>query len=166
MENKCVVFPSSSGPCSRNRTFGRLPLIPRTWAPTRALLHAAVFFPQCIDEDDLERLFPTTFDRVNTFDKFYILSRHIGTTDLSRCSHHFETTFARRIRSRRGSLPCIVKEQSAARMLVHINPKDPGFAKTRWITSEDVKVVHLLDVFVAIDAASGGVWETCANFIQ
>ena len=42
----------------------------------------------------------------------------------------------------------------------------PNFRETRWITSEDVNVEHLLDVFTTIDANSDGVWDTCAHFME
>jgi tetratricopeptide (TPR) repeat protein len=64
------------------------------------------------------------------------------------------------------SLLCMVKECYFARMSVRFNPDDPGFAKTQWITSEDVNVEHLLDVFTTIDASSTDVWEACAKFME
>jgi hypothetical protein len=42
----------------------------------------------------------------------------------------------------------------------------PNFGETQWITSEDVNVEHLLDVFTTIDANSDSVWDACANFMQ
>jgi len=41
----------------------------------------------------------------------------------------------------------------------------PGFGEAQWITSEDVNVEHLLDVFTAIDANSENIWVACANFM-
>jgi tetratricopeptide (TPR) repeat protein len=35
----------------------------------------------------------------------------------------------------------------------------------RWITSEDVNVEHLLDVFTSVDAKSNEVWDACARFV-
>jgi len=45
-------------------------------------------------------------------------------------------------------------------------PDEPDFEETRWITSEDVNVEHLLDVFTSIDANSEGVWDACAGFVR
>jgi hypothetical protein len=38
--------------------------------------------------------------------------------------------------------------------------------ETQWITSEDVNVEHLLDVFTTVDASSDDVWEACAKFME
>ena len=53
-----------------------------------------------------------------------------------------------------------------SRMTVILNPNEPDFAKTQWITSEDVNVEHLLEVFTTIDASSDGVWRACAYFMR
>jgi hypothetical protein len=51
-------------------------------------------------------------------------------------------------------------------MSVEVDPSSPGFEDTRWITSEDVNVEHLLDVFTSIDADSDDVWNACSNFME
>ena len=51
-------------------------------------------------------------------------------------------------------------------MSVSIDPDKPDFEETQWITSEDVNVEHLLDVFMMIDTSSDGVWRACAGFIE
>ena len=51
-------------------------------------------------------------------------------------------------------------------MSVSVNPGKPGFEEARWITSEDVNVEHLLDVFTPIDANSGDVWDACDYFMR
>ena len=51
-------------------------------------------------------------------------------------------------------------------MSAHVEPDKPGFEETRWITSEDVNVEHLLDVFTTIDVTSGSVWGACADFMN
>ena len=50
-------------------------------------------------------------------------------------------------------------------MSVDIDPEEPNFGESRWITSEDVNVEHLLDVFTTIDADSDSVWDSYARFI-
>ena len=63
-------------------------------------------------------------------------------------------------------LLCSAKERYFSRLSVDVNPDRPGFEEARWITSEDVNVEHLLDVFTTIDATSGDVWRACADFMK
>ena len=67
-----------------------------------------------------------------------------------------------------GSSPLLraVKERYFSRMSVSLGPSDPGFTETRWITSEDTNVEHLLDVFSTIDADANDVWEACYRFMR
>ena len=58
------------------------------------------------------------------------------------------------------------KEHYFARMSVDMDPNEPDFKETQWITSEDVNVEHLLDVFTTIDANSDDTWRACANFME
>jgi hypothetical protein len=45
------------------------------------------------------------------------------------------------------------------------SPEKPNFGETQWITSEDINIEHLLDVFTTIDGNSDDVWKACANFM-
>jgi len=63
-------------------------------------------------------------------------------------------------------LLCATKEHYFTRMSAGTDPGDPSFADTRWITSEDLNVEHLLDVFTTVDADSDGVWNSCAKFME
>jgi hypothetical protein len=67
-----------------------------------------------------------------------------------------------------GSSPllCSTKERYFSRLSVDVHPSEPGFEEARWITSEDVNVEHLLDVFTTTDGTSGGVWDACVNFMD
>ena len=58
-------------------------------------------------------------------------------------------------------LLCTAKELYFRRLSV-----EPGFYESRRITSEDVNVEHLLDVFTSIDADSEDVWVACVNFME
>jgi len=42
----------------------------------------------------------------------------------------------------------------------------PGFEEAQWITSEDVNVEHLFNVFTSSDENSVSVWDACAHFMQ
>jgi len=134
-------------------------------ADARTLLEVVAFFPQGVNEDNVDWLFPTTSDRTNVFDKFCMLS-------LTHRSNGFVTMLAplRDYLSpkdpKSSSLLCATKELYFSRMSVDIDPNDPDFRETQWITSEDVNVEHLLDVFTTIDLNSDSVWDACAHFIQ
>jgi len=130
----------------------------------RALLGIVAFFPQGVDENNLEWLFPTISNRTDIFDKFCILS-------LAHRSNGFFTMLAplRDYLSPKdpmGSpLLCETKECYFDRLSVRIDPDEPGFEESRWITSDDVNVEHLLDVFTTIDPDSDYVWNICGLFI-
>jgi len=63
-------------------------------------------------------------------------------------------------------LLCATKKHYFDRLSVMVGPSRPGFEEARWITSEDVNVEHLLDVFTSTDAESGDIWDTCAHFME
>ena len=131
----------------------------------RDLLGVIAFFPQGVDENNLDWLFPAISDRANAFDKFYTLSltyRNNGfITMLAPLRDYFypkEPLLSPLLRT--------TKEHYFRRLSVDINPDWPGFNEARWIRSEDVNVEHLLDVLTFIDARSADVWDACAGFIK
>ena len=130
----------------------------------RELLGAVAFFPQGVDEGNLERLFPTIPNRANVFDTFCVLS-------LTHRNNGFITMLAPlrdylSPKDPKSSLVlCRTKEHYFTRMSVTIDPGEPNFGETRWIISEDVNVERLLDVFTTIDASSASVWCACADFM-
>ena len=141
------------------------PLFRQLGPDARALLEVVAFFPQGVNENNLEWLFPTIPDRANILDKFCVLS-------LTYRNDGFVTMLAP-LRDylcskdpKSSSLLCAVKERYFARMSVDIDPGDPMFAEMRWIKSEDINVEHLLDIFTTIDPGSHDVWEACANFTR
>ena len=140
------------------------PLFQEFGPDARTLLGVVAFFPQGVDENNLEWLFPTISDRTDVFDKFCILS-------LTYRSNGFVTMLAplRDYLSpkdpKTSPLLCAIKELYFSRMSVYVGPDRPDFGESRWITSEDVNVVHLLDVFTTTDAGSDGVWEACTCFL-
>ena len=131
----------------------------------RAILEVIAFFPQGVDEKNLDWLFYTISDRINIFDKFCILS-------LTYRSNGFVTMLAP-LRDylhpkdpKSSSLLRAVKERYFSRMSVDIDSSGPGYTEARWIVSEDINVEHLLDVFTTIEGSSDGVWEACDHFIE
>ena len=131
----------------------------------RALLGVVAFFPQGVDENNVDWLFPTISNGTHILDGFCTLS-------LTYRSNGFITMLAplRDYLSpedpKLSPLLCTVKERYFTRISVDFDPDRPDFRKTRWITSEDINVEHLLDVFTTVDANSDDIWKACANFMQ
>ena len=131
----------------------------------RNLLGVIAFFPQGINEKNLDWLFPTVSNGKYMFDKFCALSltyRSNGFVSmLAPLRDHLRPTNPM-------SSPLIqtIKKCYFARLAVSIEPGEPGFEEARWITSEDVNVEHLLDAFTLIDPGSVGVWKACADFMR
>ena len=130
----------------------------------RDLLGVVAFFPQGIDENNLDWLFPAISDRENIFDKFCVLS-------LAYRSNGFITLLApireylRPQDPLSSSLICTTRGHYSNRLSVPLNPDEPGFNEARWIVSEDVNVEYLLDIFTSTDQTQGDVWETCYYFM-
>ena len=131
----------------------------------RGLLEVVAFFPQGVNEENLEWLFPTVANGPSMFDKFCMLS-------LTYRSSGFVTMLAPlrdylRPKDPKSSLFLgTTKKHYFTRLSAHIYPERPGFEETRWITSEDVNVEHLLDVFTSIDGNSNDIWDACARFMD
>ena len=141
------------------------PMFQELGPDARGLLGVIAFFPQGIAENNLEWLFPTISSRTKAFDNFCILS-------LTYRSNGFITMLAP-LRDylcpkdpKLSPLLCTTKERYFCRLSVRVSPSSPGFGEAQWITSEDVNVEHLLDVFTSTDTSSGDVWEVCAHFIR
>jgi tetratricopeptide (TPR) repeat protein len=127
----------------------------------RDLLAVVAFFPQGIDEKNLDWLFPTISNRNMVFDKFCALS-------LTYRSNDFFTMLAP-IRDylgprdpRSSPLLCATRDHYFKRLSVD----ESGFEEARWIELEDVNVEHLLDTFTSIDQTRGGIWNVCCHFIE
>jgi len=130
----------------------------------RGLLGVIAFFPQGINEDNFTLLFPTIPNGANVLDTFCVLS-------LTYRSDGFITMLAplrdhlRPKDPMSSPLLSMAKECYFTRLSVDIDPDGPSFGEARWITSEDLNVEHLLDVFTTIDANSDDLWDACANFM-
>ena len=131
----------------------------------RHLLEVVAFFPQGIDESNLDWLFPTISDRNHIFDKFCTLS-------LTYRSNNFITMLAP-IRDyltprdpRSSPLLCTTRDHYFRRLLVDVNPGKPGFEEARWIVSEDVNVEHLLDVLTSFDQNTADIWDAGYSFMR
>ena len=131
----------------------------------RGLLGVVAFFPQGVNEENIDWLFPTISDGPNMFDTFCILSltyrRNGFITMLAPLRDYLCPKDLK-------SFPLLSKTKGHyfSRLSVDVFPDKPGFEESRWIASEDVNVEHLLDAFTTIDANSGSVWEACAVFMD
>ena len=130
----------------------------------RDLLGVVAFFPQGINEDNIDWLFPTISEGKNMLDKFCALS-------LTYRSNSFVAMLAP-LRDHlcpkdptSSTLLQTTKECYFTRLSVPVDPSTPGFDEAQWIMSEDTNVEHLFNVFTLIDGNSVGVWEPCAHFM-
>ena len=130
----------------------------------RSLLEVVAFFPQGVNEKNTDWLFPTFSDISNVLDKFCILSlayRNNGfITMLAPLRDHLRPKDPASSR-----LLITTKGNYFAQLSGEVCPGKPGFEEARWITTEDVNVEHLLDVFTTIDANSDRIWDACARFM-
>jgi len=141
------------------------PMFRKLGPDARNLLSVVAFFPQGINENNLDWLFPTISGRRTIFDKFCVLS-------LTHRSDGFITMLAplrdylspKDIAS--SSLLRTTEDHYFSRLSIAINPNTPGLEEARWIVSEDVNVEHLLDVFTTIDADSDSIWDVCNYFME
>ena len=137
----------------------------RLGSNARNLLEVVAFFPQGVDEKNFDWLFPTIANRKNIFDKFCVLSlmyRSDGSVTMLAPLRHYLSPKD----PSSAPLLCSTKGHYFSRLSVDVYPGKPGFEEARWITSEDVNVEHLLDIFTTVDATSDGVWGACADFMK
>jgi len=128
----------------------------------RELLGVVAFFPQGINENHIDWLFPTFSNIMNVFDNFCNLS-------LTYRSNEFIAMLAP-LRDylypenpKLSRLLCTTKDCYAIRLSVRIYPGFPGFEEAGWIMSEDTNIEHLLDVFTSADTVSDDIWDMCAH---
>ena len=141
------------------------PMFQELGPDARGLLGVVAFFPQGVDENNLEWLFPSISDGANIFNIFCVLS-------LTYQSNGFVTMLAplrdhlRPKDPKLSPLLCVAKECYFGRLSVGVYPGKPGCEEARWINSEDVNIEHLLDVFTTIEIDSNGVWDICGYFME
>ena len=131
----------------------------------RDLLEVVAFFPQGIDETNVDSLLPTISNTRNIFDRSCDLS-------LTYRSDGFITMLAP-IRDyfspqdpQSSPLLCVTMDRYFDWLSIVIDPYRPGFKEARWIVSEDMNVERLLDVFTSIDSSKKDIWDACIHFIR
>jgi len=105
----------------------------------RDLLGVTAFFPQGVDENNLDWLFPTINGRKAIFDKFCVLS-------LAYRNDSFITMLA------------LLRD--------HLRPKDPMLIPLLHSTKGHYFSRLSVDVFTTVDVTSGDVWGACADFMK
>ena len=131
----------------------------------RGLLGVVAFFPQGIDEKNIDWLFPTISNGIDIFDKFCMLSLTYRSNGFVTILTPFRDYLCPKDPTS-SPLLCVAKECYFSRLSVDISPGKPGFEEARWITSEDVNVERLLEVFTSTDANSDDVWDACCRFMD
>ena len=133
----------------------------------RELLGVVAFFPQGVDENSLDWLFPAISDRTNIFDKLFALSLTYRSDNFIKMLAPLRDYLGPRD-PRTSPLLCATKDHyfNRLRLLGDLEPDQPGFGESRWITSEDVNVEHLLNVFASFDPVSDDTWDACGNFMK
>jgi len=161
------------------------PMFRKLGPDARDLLSVVAFFPQGINENSLDWLFPTRTaskwlfpmrtalkwlfptppDRRKMLDKFCALSLTYRSNGFVMMLAPLRDYF-RPKDPRSSPLLCTIKERYFHRLSVFIDPEKPGFDEAQWITSEDLNVEHLLDIFTTIDAGSHEAWAACGHFLE
>jgi tetratricopeptide (TPR) repeat protein len=133
----------------------------------RGLLGVVAFFPQGVNEKNIEWLFPTISNGLNMFDKFCVLSLAYRTNGFITMLAPLRDYLCPKDPTS-STLLGTTKEQYFARLWAPdcIYPGKPGFEESRWIISEAVNVEHLLNVFTSVDANSEDIWDVCARFMD
>jgi len=131
----------------------------------RALLGVVAFFPQGVDENNLDWLFPTIPDIANIFDTFCVLSLTSRSDGFVTMLAPLRDYFCPRDPTASPFL-CVIKDHYSRRLSVEIYPDKPGYQEARWIILEDTNIEHLLNTFTLTDTESDDIWDACACFVE
>ena len=130
----------------------------------RDLLGVVAFFPQGVDEKNLDWLFPTIPNRKNMFDKFCVLSLTYQSNDFMTMLAPIRDYLSPKDPQSSPSL-CATRDRYFSRLSIRVYPGATGFGQAG-ILSEDANVEHLLDVFTSVDPDRDDIWNVCCGLIQ
>ena len=141
------------------------PMFQELGPDARDLLGIIAFFPQGVDENNLNWLFPTTSNKSDILDTFCILSLAYRSNGFIMMLGPLRDYLSPKD-SKSSPLLCKIKNRYFSRLSLEIYPDKPNFDEARWITLEDTNVEHLLSVFTSTDANSDEVWDACHHFME
>ena len=130
----------------------------------RELLQVVAFFPQGVNEDNIDWLLSTFPDVLNVLNTFSALSLTYRNDRFITMSEPLRNHLRPKDPASRPLLVKI-KECYFVRLSGDVLSGEPGSEEARWIASEDANVEHLLDVFTTVDASSTSVWDACSKFM-
>ena len=141
------------------------PMFQELGPDAREILGVVAFFPQGVNEDNADGEFPTISDGPSMFDAFCNLSlTYRGHGSITMLAPFRD--YLRPKDPMASSLLLMAKEYYFRRLSVALSPGKPGFDESRWITSEDVNVEHLIDAFTSTDVDSKDIWDACYRFMD
>jgi tetratricopeptide (TPR) repeat protein len=141
------------------------PMFHKLGPTARDLLGVIAFYPQGVNENNLDWLFPTLSNTKNIFDKFCVLSLtyrsngHI--TMLAPLRDYLDPRDPKL-----SPLLSKTKECYFSQLEVFVDPNASNFEESGWIRSEDVNVEHLLNILTSTDKNSANVWNACSSFMR
>jgi tetratricopeptide (TPR) repeat protein len=130
----------------------------------RDLLGAIAFFPQGLDEKNIDWLFPTISDRKNLIDILCVLSLMYRSSGFVTMLPPIRDYFCPQD-PRSSPLLCATRDRYFSRLSVDANSDSPKSGEGSWVVSEDVNIEHLLNVFTSTDPQAEGLWDACYHFM-
>ena len=129
------------------------------------LLEVIAFLLQGVNERNINWLFPTISNVQNLLDRFCTLSLTYQNNGFITMLAPLQDYLCPRDPA---SSPLLnaTKEIYFTRLSDDIRPGKPGFEEAQWITTEDVSIKHLLNVFTTINPNSKSTWDVCAKFMD
>ena len=131
----------------------------------RELLEVVAFFPQGVDEKNLDWLFPSIPNGKNILDQSCALSlayrRNGFVTMLAPLRDHLCPRDP--ISS---PLLFAAKDRYFTKLSIDPDHARPDSREAQWIKSEDQNIEHLLHVFTSINPGADDAWDACGHFMH